>query len=189
MSTPSDNQVEPTKIEKSWSDLYYDNLEKNGIGKQEARDIFNSPGKTILTKIQEIKENKYKNNTIIQIRFFQPIIEKYLDTFIEKVRAIEDKTELAKLYNDIYKKHIDELRSNINIMEKDNTLTSNDEVKHYMESLRQRIDTLDGLFSDVKSNTGGKPKRKTRKSRKLKRKSRRSKRKTAMPTDSVGTPE
>ena len=188
MSTPSDNQVEPTKIEKSWSDLYYDNLVKKGIGEQEARYIFDSPGKTILTKIQEIAENKYKINTI-QIRFYQPIIEKYLDTFIEKVRAIEDKTELAKLYNDIYKKHIDELRSNIHIMEKDNTLTSNEEVTNYMESLRQRIDTLDGLFSDVKLNTGGKPKRKTRKSRKLKRKSRRSKRKTAMPTDSFGTPE
>jgi hypothetical protein len=188
MSTPSDNQVEPTKIKNSWSDLYYDNLVEKGIGKQEAGDIFKSPGKTILTKIQEIKENKYNFNTI-QIRFFQPIIEKYLDTFIEKVRAIEDKTKLEKLYNDIYKIRIDELRSNINIRDKDDTLTSNEEVKHYMESLRQRIDTLDGLFSEVKPNTGGKPKRKTRKSRKLKRKSRRSKRKTAMPTDSFGTPE
>ena len=149
-------------------------------------DILLSPtGKaynTILYILSNSKLNKDLDEFVTAwITLFQPYIEIYLNTTIEKIKedlekSYEEDPEEYKYKIPVYKSIISSLRKPVDAIEKNTDIQDLDIVKQFTKSLHDKLDTLDDAFAGFeKSKKGGKPKRKTRKSRKSKRKSRKSK--------------
>ena len=145
-------------------------------------DILLSPtGKaynTILYILSNSKLNKDLDELVTAwITLFQPYIEIYLNTTIEKIKEDLEKSYKEYKYKiPVYESIISSLRKPVDAIEKNTDIQDLDIVKQFTKSLHDKLDTLDDAFAGFeKSKTGGKPKRKTRKSRKSKRKSRKSK--------------